>query len=79
MMIAGCVNREQREFIDYLKRENEVLREMLGDRRLPTTSSSFSLRFRSRDVYFVRRLGYVGRDRRDDRRASGDGDLYAAP
>ena len=32
--IAGCLNRQQRDAIDYLREENRVLREQLGDKRL---------------------------------------------
>ena len=32
--IAGWLNRQQRDAIDYLREENRVLREQLGDKRL---------------------------------------------
>ena len=35
--VAGWMNQQQREAIDYLREENEVLREQLGDRRLRFT------------------------------------------
>ncbi|MGH8470001.1 MAG: hypothetical protein ACREVY_13765 [Gammaproteobacteria bacterium] len=34
LVFAGWVNRQQLEVIDYLKEENRILRETLGDRRL---------------------------------------------
>jgi hypothetical protein len=34
IIFAGSVHRQQRDVIDYLKEENRVLREMLGDQRL---------------------------------------------
>jgi hypothetical protein len=36
---AGWVNRQQLDVIDYLKEENRVLREMLGDQRLRFTGA----------------------------------------
>jgi hypothetical protein len=33
-MLAGWVNRQQQQVIDYLRTENQVLREKLGKRRL---------------------------------------------
>ena len=35
--VAGWMNQQQREAIDYLREENRVLREQLGDRRLRFT------------------------------------------
>jgi putative transposase len=35
--LAGCINQQQREVIDYLQVENRVLREQLGSRRLRFT------------------------------------------
>jgi hypothetical protein len=32
--IAGWLNRQQRDAVDYLREENRVLREQLGDKRL---------------------------------------------
>ena len=32
--LAGCLNQQQQDVIDYLQEENRVLREQLGDRRL---------------------------------------------
>ncbi len=37
MIFAGWVNRSQQDVIEYLKAENRVLREQLGDGRLPFT------------------------------------------
>ena len=34
MSVAGWVNRSQQDAIEYLKEENRVLREQLGDRRI---------------------------------------------
>ena len=34
IFLAGCLNQQQQEVIDYLQEENRVLREQLGDRRL---------------------------------------------
>jgi hypothetical protein len=35
--MAGCLNRQQQDLIDYLREENRVLREQLGSRRLHLT------------------------------------------
>ena len=32
--LAGCLNQHERDVIDYLQKENRVLREQLGNRRL---------------------------------------------
>lgn len=37
MMLAGWVNRRQLEVIDYLKEENQILKERLGGRRIQFT------------------------------------------
>ena len=37
LALAGWVNQQQREVIDYLQEENRALREQLGPRRLPFT------------------------------------------
>jgi putative transposase len=37
--LAGWVNRQQRDVIDYLQEENRVLREQLGPRRLRFTDA----------------------------------------
>jgi len=37
--LAGWVNQEQRDVIDYLQEENRVLREQLGARRLRFTDN----------------------------------------
>jgi ribosomal protein L15 len=34
MMLAGWINRHQQDMIEYLKAENEILREKLGTKRL---------------------------------------------
>ena len=34
LALAGWMNREQQDVIEYLREENRVYREMLGDRRL---------------------------------------------
>ena len=34
MMLAGWINRQQQEMIDYLKEENKILREKLGTKRI---------------------------------------------
>jgi putative transposase len=36
--LAGWINQQQRDVIDYLQEENRVLREQLGGRRLPFTN-----------------------------------------
>ena len=36
--LAGCLNQQQRDVIDYLQEENRVLREQLGSRRLRFTN-----------------------------------------
>jgi len=33
MTLAGWINRQQQEMIDYLKEENKILREKLGNKR----------------------------------------------
>jgi putative transposase len=37
MALAGWINQQQRDVIDYLQEENRVLREQLGPRRLRFT------------------------------------------
>ena len=37
--VAGWINQQQRDVIDYLQEENRVLREQLGPRRLRFTDS----------------------------------------
>ena len=37
MALAGWINQQQRDLIDYLQEENRVLREQLGSRRLRFT------------------------------------------
>ena len=37
--LAGCVNQQHRDVIDYLQEENRVLREQLGPRRLRFTDT----------------------------------------
>jgi hypothetical protein len=34
MMLAGWINRQQQEVIEYLKEENKILREKLGSKRI---------------------------------------------
>lgn len=34
MMLAGWINRQQQEMIEYLKEENKILREKLGHKRI---------------------------------------------
>ena len=36
--LAGCINQQQRDIIDYLQEENRVLREQLGSRRVRFTN-----------------------------------------
>ena len=38
-MVAGWMNREQGDVIDYLKEENRVLRELFGNKRLRFTDA----------------------------------------
>ncbi len=52
IVFAGWVNRQQLDVIDYLKEENRVLREMLGDQRLRFTDAQ-----RRRLAEKARRLG----------------------
>ncbi len=33
-MLAGWINRQQQEMIEYLKAENQILREKLGPKRI---------------------------------------------
>jgi len=42
-ILAGWMNRKQQKAIDYLMEENRVLREMLGQKRLPLTDASASV------------------------------------
>jgi hypothetical protein len=37
MALAGWINQQQREVIDYLQEENRVLRQQLGNKRLRLT------------------------------------------
>ena len=39
LMLAGWINRQQQEMIEYLKEENKILREKLGGKRLLLTDS----------------------------------------
>ena len=39
LVMAGWVNRQQQEVIEYVKEENRVLREQLGGRRLRLTDN----------------------------------------
>ena len=39
LMWAGCVNRAQQDAIDYLKEENRILREQVGNKRLRLTNA----------------------------------------
>ena len=39
LTVAGWVNRNQQDVIDYLREENRILREHVGDRRLRFTDS----------------------------------------
>jgi putative transposase len=34
LILAGWINREQQKLIDYLRTENQILREKLGKRRI---------------------------------------------
>jgi len=34
MMLAGCINRQQQEMIEYLKEENKILWKKLGPKRM---------------------------------------------
>jgi hypothetical protein len=34
IILAGCINREQQQVIDYLRTENQILREKIGKRRI---------------------------------------------
>jgi hypothetical protein len=38
LTVAGWINRSQQDAIDYLKEENRVLREQLGNRRIGLTN-----------------------------------------
>ena len=42
IVIAGWMNREQQEVIEYLRTENSVLREKRGKRRIRTRNSFYS-------------------------------------
>ena len=53
IVFAGWVHRQQLDVIDYLKEENRVLREMLGDRRLRFTDAQ-----RRRLAEKAKRLGH---------------------
>ena len=54
-MFAGWVHRQQLDVIDYLKEENRVLREMLGEQRLRFTDAQ-----RRRLAEKAKRLGRKG-------------------
>ena len=34
LILAGCINRQQQEVIEYLRTENQVLKEKLGKKRI---------------------------------------------
>ena len=46
--VAGWMNQRQLQAIDYLREENRVLREQLGDRRLLLTDDQRRRRLRER-------------------------------
>ena len=52
MMLAGWINRQQQEAIEYLKEENRILREKLGGKRILLTDSQ-----RRRLAILGKRLG----------------------
>ncbi len=54
-MFAGWVHRQQLDVIDYLKEENRVLREMLGEQRL-------RLRMHSAGVWLRKPSAWGARD-----------------
>jgi len=52
MILAGWINRQQQEIIDYLKEENRILREKLGGKRILLADSQ-----RRRLAILGKRLG----------------------
>ena len=54
VMLAGWINRQQQEAIEYLKKENRILREKLGGKRILLTDSQ-----RRRLAILGKRLGRV--------------------
>jgi len=52
VMLAGWINRQQHETIEYLKEENKILREKLGGKRILLTGSK-----RRRLAILGKRLG----------------------
>ena len=40
VMLAGWINRQQQEAIEYLKEENKILREKLGGKRILLTATN---------------------------------------
>jgi transposase InsO family protein len=53
--LAGWINQQQREVIDYLQAENRVLREQLGPRRLQFTDAQ-RIRLAAKATYLGRRV-----------------------
>ncbi|MGA2916628.1 MAG: integrase core domain-containing protein [Sedimentisphaerales bacterium] len=53
MMLAGWINRQQQEMIEYLKEENKILREKLGNKRILLNDQQ-----RRRLAILGKRLGY---------------------
>ncbi len=57
LMLASLVSRDQVAIIDYLREENRVLRELLGDRRLPLIDAQRRrLAIRAKDIPRARLL-----------------------
>src|SRR5437763_15939856 len=55
--LAGWVNQQQRDVIDYLQAENRVLREQLGPRRLRFTDDQ-RVRLAAKAKRLPRRVGF---------------------
>jgi putative transposase len=60
--LAGWLNREQQKVIDYLKEENRVLREQLGDKRLRFTDEQrrrLAVKGKELGIKVLRELGCI--------------------
>jgi hypothetical protein len=55
--VAGCMNRSQYLVVDYLREENRVLREQLGERRLRFTDDQrrrLAVKAKGAALFFVK-------------------------
>ncbi len=59
LLLIGWINRHNQDLIEYLKAENRVLRELLGEKRLRLTNAQRALLARKGKVLGRKRLGEV--------------------